>query len=79
MGTGFRQLCFFGWTLYSSEKKADYLLLEDSHRDPSTGLLRRFSFDNSFGIVLKDSRRHFQRAALLSLKLLSTSKIDEAS
>ena len=59
-------------------EKADYLLLEDSHRDPSTGLLRRFSFDHSFGIVLKDSRRHFQRAALLSLRLLSTSKIDEA-
>jgi GGDEF domain-containing protein len=58
-------------------EKADYLLLEDSHREPSTGLLRRFSFDNSFGIVLKDSRRHFQRAALFSLRLLSTSKIDE--
>ncbi|WP_200866750.1 diguanylate cyclase domain-containing protein [Marinomonas profundimaris] len=59
-------------------EKADYQLLEDSHRDPSTGLLRRFSFDNSFGIVLKDSRRHFQRAALLSIRLLSTSKVDDA-
>jgi diguanylate cyclase len=58
-------------------EKADYLLLEDSHRDPSTGLLRRYSFENSFGIVLKDSRRHFQRAALLSLRLLSTAKINE--
>lgn len=59
-------------------EKADYLLLEDSHRDPTTGLLRRYSFDNSFGIVLKDSRRHFQRAALLSLRLLSSSKASDA-
>ena len=58
-------------------EKADYLLLEDSHRDPTTGLLRRYSFDNSFGIVLKDSRRHFQRAALLSLRLLSSSKVND--
>ncbi|MBJ7539434.1 diguanylate cyclase domain-containing protein [Marinomonas transparens] len=58
-------------------EKADYMLLEDSHRDPQTGLLRRYSFENSFGMVLKDSRRHFQRVALLSLKLLSSSpKID---
>jgi len=54
----------------------DYLLLEDSHRDPETGLLRRYSFENSFNIVLKDSRRHFQRAALLSLRLLSNEKIE---
>tara|TARA_R110001606_G_scaffold12371_3_gene54083 strand:+ start:2476 stop:3582 length:1107 start_codon:yes stop_codon:yes gene_type:complete len=59
-------------------EKADYLLLEDSHRDPTTGLLRRYSFDNSFGIVLKDSRRHFQRAALFSLRLLSSSKVNDA-
>ncbi|QUX98055.1 GGDEF domain-containing protein [Marinomonas sp. CT5] len=56
-------------------EKADQILLEDSHRDPATGLLRRYSFENSFGIVLKDSRRHFQRAALLSIKLLSNAKI----
>lgn len=58
-------------------EKADYLLLEDSHRDPSTGLLRRYSFENSFGIVLKDARRHFLRAAVLSIKLLSNSTIKE--
>lgn len=57
-------------------EKADFLLLEDSHRDPKTGLLRRYSFENSFGIVLKDSRRHFQRAALFSLHLLSNAKIN---
>ncbi|WP_249411679.1 diguanylate cyclase [Marinomonas sp. A3A] len=59
-------------------EKADHLLLEDSHRDPSTGLLRRYSFENSFGIVLKDSRRHFLRAALFSLRLLSSSKVNDA-
>lgn len=59
-------------------EKADYQLLEDNHCDPSTGLLRRFSFENSFGIVLKDSRRHFQRAALLSIQLLSKHNITEA-
>ncbi|GGN35756.1 MULTISPECIES: GGDEF domain-containing protein [Marinomonas] len=59
-------------------EKADHLLLEDSHRDPSTGLLRRYSFENSFGIVLKDSRRHFQRAALLSILLHSSSKVNDA-
>jgi GGDEF domain-containing protein len=59
-------------------KKADYLLLENSHRDPETNLLRRYSFENSFEIVLKDSRRHFQRAALMSLRLLSDVKIDVA-
>jgi GGDEF domain-containing protein len=58
-------------------ERADFLLLEDSHRDPSTGLLRRYSFENSFGIVLKDSRRHFQRAALFSLRLLSSSKVND--
>lgn len=58
-------------------EKADLLLLEDSHKDPSTGLLRRYSFENSFGIVLKDSRRHFQRAALLSILLHSSSKVNE--
>lgn len=56
-------------------EKADFLLLEDTHRDSETGLLRRYSFENSFSIVLKDSRRHFQRAALLSLRLLSNEKI----
>ena len=58
-------------------EKADHLLLEDSHRDPSTGLLRRYSFENSFGIVLKDSRRHFQRAALFSIRLLSSSRASD--
>ncbi|MEO9274372.1 diguanylate cyclase [Marinomonas sp. 5E14-1] len=56
--------------------KADFLLLENNHRDPNTSLLRRYSFDDSFGMVLKDSRRHFQRAALLSLHLLQDIKID---
>ncbi|WP_198666542.1 GGDEF domain-containing protein [Marinomonas shanghaiensis] len=59
-------------------EKADHLLLEDSHQDPSTGLLRRYSFENSFGIVLKDSRRHFQRAALLSILLRPCSNVNEA-
>ena len=69
---------YAAWLSAAFEReKADYLLLEDSHRDPTTGLLRRFSFDNSFGIVLKDSRRHFQRAALLSLRLLSNSKVKD--
>ncbi|BFM50535.1 hypothetical protein THO17_26980 [Marinomonas sp. THO17] len=59
-------------------EKADHQLLEDNHREPLTGLLRRFSFENSFGIVLKDSRRHFQRAALFSIQLLSKNSIAEA-
>ena len=58
-------------------EKADFLLLEENYRDPSTGLLRRHSFDNSFNIVLKDSRRQFQRAAVFSIRLLSSSKVDE--
>lgn len=58
--------------------QADQLLLEESHSDSTTGLLRRYSFENSFGIVLKDSRRHFLRAALFSLRLLSSSKINKA-
>ncbi|NLQ17366.1 diguanylate cyclase [Marinomonas sp. M1K-6] len=67
---------YAAWLKAAFEReKADFLLLEDSHRDPITGLLRRYSFDNSFGIVLKDSRRHFQRAALFSLRLLSTAKV----
>jgi len=68
---------YMAWVDAAFEReKADYLLLEDSHRDPETGLLRRYSFENSFNIVLKDSRRHFQRAALLSLRLLSNEKIE---
>ncbi|RBO85938.1 GGDEF domain-containing protein [Marinomonas aquiplantarum] len=58
-------------------EKANYQLLEDNHRNPVTGLLRRFSFENSFGIVLKDSRRHFQRAAMFSIQLLSKKKVDD--
>lgn len=60
-------------------EKADQILLEDSHRDPSTGLLRRKSFENSFGIILKDSRRNFLRAALLSFNVVfaSTQKAAE--
>lgn len=68
---------YASWVSAALEReKADFLLLEDSHRDPETGLLRRYSFENSFGIVLKDSRRHFKRAALLSLRLLSNAEID---
>lgn len=48
---------------------SDRLLFEDGHRDPNTSLLRRYSFENNFAMVLKDSRRHFQRVALISLKL----------
>lgn len=59
-------------------EQADLLLLEDSHRDPTTGLLRRYSFENSFGIILKDSRRHFLRAALFSIRILSSSIIKDA-
>ncbi|MBR7889252.1 GGDEF domain-containing protein [Marinomonas sp. A79] len=70
--------CYVSWLRAIFEReKADQLLLEDSHRDPTTGLLRRFSFENSFNIVLKDSRRHFLRAALLSLRILSSAKIQE--
>lgn len=70
--------CYVSWLRAVFEReKADQLLLEDSHRDPTTGLLRRFSFENSFNIVLKDSRRHFLRAALLSLRILSSTKIQE--
>ncbi|TYL49505.1 GGDEF domain-containing protein [Marinomonas sp. IMCC 4694] len=58
-------------------EKADQILLEDSHRDPLTGLLRRKSFESSFGIVLKDSRRNFLRAALLSLNILSSATLKE--
>ncbi|MDB4837234.1 diguanylate cyclase [Marinomonas sp.] len=57
-------------------ERANFLLLEDSHKSPDTGLLRRYSFENSFGIILKDSRRHFQRAALMSIRLLDNRKID---
>lgn len=53
-------------------ENADQLLLEDGHRDPETGLLRKYSFEHSFGMVLKDSRRHFQRVAILSLSLPSS-------
>lgn len=59
-------------------EKANFLLLEDSHNNSDTGLLRRYSFENSFGIILKDSRRHFQRAALMSIRLLDEHKIDMA-
>ena len=59
-------------------EQADLLLLEDSHRDPTTGLLRRYSFENSFGIILKDARRHFLRAAIFSIKILSSSAIKDA-
>ncbi|REG83648.1 GGDEF domain-containing protein [Marinomonas pollencensis] len=52
-------------------EQADRLLLEASHFDPQTGLLRAFSFQHNFSIVLKDSRRHFMRVALISLKLRS--------
>lgn len=70
---------YASWISAAFEReKADLLLLENSHRDSKTDLLRRYSFENSFGIVLKDSRRNFQRAALLSLRLLSNSKIDIA-
>ncbi|MCB5161187.1 GGDEF domain-containing protein [Marinomonas algarum] len=70
--------CYVSWLRAIFEReKADQLLLEDSHRDPKTGLLRRFSFENSFNIVLKDSRRHFLRAALFSLRLLSKGETDE--
>jgi GGDEF domain-containing protein len=47
----------------------DQLLLEKGHFDPQTHLLRAFSFKQSFSMVLKDSRRHFMRVALISLKL----------
>jgi len=68
---------YASWVKAAFEReKADFLLLENNHRDPSTGLLRRYSFDDSFGMVLKDSRRHFQRAALLSLYLLQDIEID---
>ncbi|MCV2401779.1 GGDEF domain-containing protein [Marinomonas sp. C2222] len=59
-------------------ERANFLLLEDSHKSPDTGLLRRYSFENSFGIILKDSRRHFQRAALMSIRLLDEQKINSA-
>lgn len=68
---------YTSWVSAAFEREnADFLLLENNHRDSKTDLLRRYSFENSFGIVLKDSRRHFQRAALLSLRLLSNTKID---
>ena len=70
---------YSSWVNAAFEReRADHQLLEDNHRDAETGLLRRFSFENSFDIVLKDSRRHFQRAALLSLRLLSNDPIDSA-
>ncbi|ETX12439.1 diguanylate cyclase [Marinomonas ushuaiensis DSM 15871] len=70
---------YVAWVDAAFEReKADFLLLEESHKDSETGLLRRYSFENSFNIVLKDSRRHFQRAALLSLRLLSNDKIESA-
>ncbi|MBD5770918.1 diguanylate cyclase domain-containing protein [Marinomonas colpomeniae] len=70
---------YSSWVNAAFEReKADFLLLEDNHRNSETGLLRRFSFENSFEIVLKDSRRHFQRTALLSLRLLSRAEIDKA-
>ena len=59
-------------------EQADLSLLEDSHRDPITGLLRRHSFENSFNIILKDARRHFLRAAVFSIKILSSSAIKDA-
>ncbi|PYF82380.1 diguanylate cyclase (GGDEF)-like protein [Marinomonas alcarazii] len=59
-------------------EQADLSLLEDSHRDPTTGLLRRHSFENSFNIILKDARRHFLRAAVFSIKILSSSAIKDA-
>lgn len=60
-----------------AREKADFLLLEENYRDLGTGLLRRHSFDNSFNIVLKDSRRQFQRAAVFSIRLLTPSRVDE--
>ncbi|SBS26448.1 response regulator PleD [Marinomonas spartinae] len=53
----------------SQREYSDRCLFEDGHRDPKTALLRRYSFENNFAMVLKDSRRHFQRVALMSLRL----------
>lgn len=50
-------------------ESADRQLLEESHYDVKTGLLRRYSFENNFSLVLKDARRHFLRVALISLKV----------
>ncbi|WP_133010859.1 diguanylate cyclase domain-containing protein [Marinomonas flavescens] len=50
-------------------ENSDQILLEKGHYDPKTGLLSSFSFENNFSMVLKDSRRHFSRVALISLKL----------
>ncbi|MEO9653972.1 diguanylate cyclase domain-containing protein [Marinomonas sp.] len=68
---------YAGWIQAAlTRDKADRLLLEDSHRNAVTGFLNRYSFENSFELMLKDCRRHFQRVALLSVKILSTSKLD---
>ncbi len=68
---------YSSWVSAAFEReKADYVLLENTHKNPETGLLRRYTFESNFGIVLKDSRRHFQRAALLSLRLLSDAKAE---
>lgn len=67
---------YSAWMSSAFERgKADFLLLENNHKDPNTGLLRRYSFDDSFGMVLKDARRHFQRAALLSLHVLHSREL----
>lgn len=68
---------FAGWIQAAYIRdKADRLLLEDSHRNAVTGFLNRYSFESSFELMLKDCRRHFQRVALLSIKILSTAKLD---
>lgn len=60
-------------------EQADLLLLEKGHFDPQTGLLRPFSFQHNFSMVLKDSRRHFMRVALISLKLRAALSLRDES
>ncbi|MBJ7554965.1 diguanylate cyclase domain-containing protein [Marinomonas spartinae] len=63
----------------SLREYSDRCLFEDGHRDPQTALLRRYSFENNFAMVLKDSRRHFQRVALMSLRLHARITQDDAA
>jgi len=69
MALALRPVMLLGWTLYSSEKKRLFIVWKTATEIRRQSIADVLAFDIVLGIVLKDSRRHFQRAAFASAEV----------